>query len=107
MGMAPCLYACDLKHISFCNQQQHVSDYESSKTQVSDCMIAGVREKMVGMKVGESRQIQLTLPDDFEPAPLRGVDVTCTVGVTELFEYDLPEVMLHCMLHLFDVIMLV
>ncbi len=59
-------------------------------------MIAGVGQKMIGMKVGESRQIQLTLPDNFEPAPLRGVDVTCTVGVTELFEYDLPEVMLHC-----------
>ena len=61
-----------------------------------DCTIAGVGQKMIGMKVGESRQIQLTLPDDFEPALLRGVDVTCTVGVTELFEYDLPEVMLHC-----------
>ena len=69
-------------------------------------MIAGVGQKMIGMKVGESRQIQLTLPDNFEPAPLRGVDVTCTVGVTELFEYDLPEVILHCMQHLFDVIML-
>lgn len=46
---------------------------------------------MVGMSVGESRDINLTLPDNFEPAALRGVDVTCTVGVTELFEYDLPE----------------
>ncbi|KAL0050013.1 hypothetical protein WJX82_002734 [Trebouxia sp. C0006] len=53
--------------------------------------LPGVGEKMIGMKVGESRQIQLTLPDNFEPAPLRGVDVTCTVSVTELFEYDLPE----------------
>jgi hypothetical protein len=59
-------------------------------------MIVGVGQKMIGMKVGESRQIQLTLPDNFEPAPLRGVDVTCTVGVTELFDYNLPEVMLHC-----------
>ena len=47
---------------------------------------------MIGMKVGESRDINLTLPDNFEPAALRGVDVMCTVGVTELFEYDLPEV---------------
>ena len=65
-------------------------------TSCHDCMISGVGQKMIGMKVGESRQIQLTLPDNFEPAPLRGMDVTCTVGVSELFEYDLPEVMLHC-----------
>ena len=56
-------------------------------------LAVGVREAMIGMKVGETRDIQLTLPDNFEPAPLRGVDVTCTVGVTELFEYSLAEVM--------------
>lgn len=49
---------------------------------------------MVGMKVGETRDIQLVLPDDFEPAGLRGVDVTCTVRVTELFQYELAEVLL-------------
>ncbi len=49
---------------------------------------------MVGMKVGESREFQMILPDDFEPAALRGVDVTCTVGVSELFEYNMPEVLL-------------
>lgn len=48
----------------------------------------------MGMKVGETRDIQLVLPDDFEPAGLRGVDVTCTVRVTELFQYELAEVLL-------------
>ena len=47
---------------------------------------------MVGMKVGETREVQLTLPDDFEPAALRGVPVTCQVGISELFEYELAEV---------------
>lgn len=53
--------------------------------------LPGVSEAMVGMKVGETRDIQLVLPDDFEPAGLRGVDVTCTVRVTELFQYELAE----------------
>ena len=54
---------------------------------------------MIGMKIGESCDINLTLPNNFEPAVLRGVDVMCTVGVTELFEYDLPEVIfLACVL---------
>ena len=53
---------------------------------------AGVSDAMVGMKVGETREIQLTLPDNFEPAALRGCPVTCRVGITDLFEYELAEV---------------
>ncbi|KAL3161045.1 hypothetical protein ABBQ38_009428 [Trebouxia sp. C0009 RCD-2024] len=53
--------------------------------------LPGVSEAMVGMKVGETRDVRLTLPDDFEPAGLRGCDVTCQVGVSELFEYELAE----------------
>ena len=59
---------------------------------VAWCMHAGVSDAMVGMKVGETRDLQLTLPDDFEPAGLRGCDVTCQVGISELFEYNLAEV---------------
>ena len=55
-------------------------------------MDAGVSKAMEGMKVGETREVQLTLPDDFEPAALRGVPVTCQVGISELFEYELAEV---------------
>ena len=47
---------------------------------------------MVGMHAGESRDLTIKLPDEFEPAALRGVDVACTVAVSELFSYDLPEV---------------
>ena len=56
------------------------------------CLRAGVSSAMVGMKVGETREVQLTLPDNFEPAALRGVPVTCQVGISELFEYELAEV---------------
>lgn len=48
------------------------------------------------MSAGDSRDITLKLPDSFEPAALRGVDVNCTVAVSELFSYDLPEVSLPC-----------
>lgn len=47
------------------------------------------------MHAGESRDLTIKLPDEFEPAALRGVDVACTVAVSELFSYDLPEVS-HC-----------
>lgn len=55
-------------------------------------MHAGVSKAMEGMRVGETREVQITLPDDFEPAGLRGVPVTCQVGISELFEYELAEV---------------
>lgn len=51
------------------------------------------------MKVGETREVQLTMPDDFEPALLRGCQVTCQVGVSELFEYELAEVREAALLH--------
>lgn len=79
--------------------QSHLLSYlPSNPSVVSDvihsflCTCAGVAEGMVGMKQGESREIQLTLPDNFEPAALRGCPVTCQVAVSELFEYNLAEV---------------
>lgn len=56
------------------------------------CILLGIADGMVGMNVGESRQIKITLPDDFEPEGLRGVDVICSVAVSEIFQYDLAEV---------------
>jgi len=43
------------------------------------------------MHAGESRDLTIKLPEEFEPAALRGVDVACTVKISELFSYDLPE----------------
>ena len=57
-------------------------------------MAAGLADGMSGMRVGETRDIIRTLPDDFEPAKLRGVDVTCTIRIAELFEYEPAEVLL-------------
>lgn len=58
--------------------------------------MTGLAERMVGMCVGESRDLTIKLPNEFEPAVLRGVDVNCKVAVSELFSYDLPEVRLPC-----------
>lgn len=54
--------------------------------------MTGLAERMVGMHAGESRDLTIKLPEEFEPAALRGVDVACTVKISELFSYDLPEV---------------
>lgn len=70
----------------------HTTNYTVQRRAAWVCMHAGVSKAMEGMKVGETREVQLTLPDDFEPAGLRGVPVTCQVGISELFEYELAEV---------------
>ena len=44
------------------------------------------------MNVGETREINIDLPDNFEPEMLRGVVMTCTVSVSEIFQHDLAEV---------------
>ena len=41
---------------------------------------------------GDSREVEITLPDTWDPPQLRGVRVRCSVAVNELFEWELPEV---------------
>jgi hypothetical protein len=56
---------------------------------------AGVIAGMEGMTVGEERSISATIGDTWwEPGALRGVDTRCDVALKELFEWDLPEVLL-------------
>ena len=47
---------------------------------------------MVGMVTGETREVDITLPDTWDPPQLRGVRVKCSATVNELFEWELPEV---------------
>ena len=49
---------------------------------------------MLGMLVGEERSIVQKIPDTWEPASLRGVEVRCEIRLNELFEWELPEVCL-------------
>ena len=50
---------------------------------------------MEGMASGESRDVEITMPDTWDPPQLRGVRVRCSVAVNEIFEWELPEVCMY------------
>ena len=56
----------------------------------SNTFIPGFEEQMVGMKVGETKDLQLTFPDDYAKE-LAGKDVVFKVTVKEIKERVLPE----------------
>ena len=56
----------------------------------SNTFIPGFEEQMIGMKVGETRDLQLTFPDDYAEG-LSGKDVVFKVTLKELKERVLPE----------------
>jgi hypothetical protein len=54
-----------------------------------------VVEGITGMSVGEERAITTTVGDTWwEPKSLEGVQVCAYITLTELFEWELPEVTL-------------
>ena len=53
--------------------------------------LPGLIDGLVGMKVGETKSFDLTMPEDWPQPFLRGVEATFTVSVTEVFENDVPE----------------
>jgi len=55
--------------------------------------LPGVCEALVGMATGEEKESKLTFPtsEDFSPAALRGKVADIKVKLSEVFEYDLPE----------------
>ncbi len=53
--------------------------------------IPGFEEKMLGMKIGETRNIELTFPEDYHAEDLAGAAVVFTVTVHEIKSKDLPE----------------
>lgn len=56
----------------------------------SNTFIPGFEEKLIGMKAGETRDIELTFPEDYVE-DLKGKDVTFKVTVKEIKERILPE----------------
>ena len=54
-------------------------------------VVSPVDGSLVGMKVGETKSFDLTMPEDWPQPFLRGVEATFTVSVTEVFENDVPE----------------
>lgn len=50
----------------------------------------GLAEAIVGMSKGETKTIELRLPDDFQLERLRGKDATFTIAIHEVKEEQLP-----------------
>ncbi|KAI8112358.1 hypothetical protein M9434_003681 [Picochlorum sp. BPE23] len=55
--------------------------------------LPGVAGAVEGMQAGEEKETQVTFPtsEDFSPAALRGEVADIKVKLSEVFEYDLPE----------------
>lgn len=55
--------------------------------------LPGVSEAIVGMNTGDEKESKVTFPtsEDFSPAALRGKVADIKVKLSEVFEYDLPE----------------
>jgi trigger factor len=54
-------------------------------------LVAGLMEGIVGMAIGENRQIPSMMPDDYSDEKLRGVPVVFDVTVRRIQERILPE----------------
>ena len=55
--------------------------------------LPGVSEALMGMVTGDDKESKITFPtsEDFSPAALRGKVADIKVKLSEVFEYDLPE----------------
>ena len=51
----------------------------------------GFAEKLVDMKLEETKEFSLTIPDDFSDAKMAGKEVQFTVSVSDAKERKLPE----------------
>ena len=54
-------------------------------------MIPGFEDQLVGVKAGESRQLEVTFPDDYGPEELNGKPATFDCEVTAVRRKELPE----------------
>ncbi len=52
--------------------------------------IPGFEEQLIGAKVGEEKEIQVTFPEDYQEEALAGKEVTFKVQVKEIKERELP-----------------
>ncbi len=57
----------------------------------SNTFIPGFEEQLIGMKVGEEKDINVTFPEDYHAEELKGQPVVFKVKVNEIKEVKLPE----------------
>jgi trigger factor len=53
--------------------------------------IPGFEEGMLGMKKGESREVKVTFPEDYQAPELQGIDVIFEVDLVEIKKQTTPE----------------
>ena len=58
----------------------------------SGSFIPGFEEQVVGMKVGEEKDVNVRFPDDYQAAELKGKDAVFAVKLNRLEKKELPEV---------------
>ena len=58
----------------------------------SGSFIPGFEEQVVGMKVGEEKDVNVRFPDDYQAAELKGKDAVFAVKLNKLEKKELPEV---------------
>src|SRR5207245_9703465 len=58
----------------------------------SETLLPGLREGLVGMEQGQTRDVQIHLPDDYHREALAGQDAVFRVTLKEIKERVLPEV---------------
>jgi trigger factor len=56
-----------------------------------DRMVAGFEERLIGMRIGETREFDLTFPDDYRVEQLREKEAHFSVELLDLRERVLPE----------------
>lgn len=57
----------------------------------SHTFIPGFEEQIIGMKVGEEKEIKVTFPEDYQAEELKGQDAIFKVKVNEIKETIIPE----------------
>lgn len=58
----------------------------------SKSMIPGFEEGVVGLKAGDSKDLELTFPADYHVEGLKGADVVFSVSVSQVQDQTLPEI---------------
>lgn len=58
----------------------------------SNTFIPGFEEQIIGMKVGEEKDINVTFPEDYHAEDLKGAPVVFKVKVNEVKEVKIPEI---------------
>lgn len=57
----------------------------------SDTFIDGFEDGVVGMKIGETKDLNLTFPENYGNTDLAGAEVVFTVTLNKIYEQELPE----------------